>query len=244
MKKAVNESAMNILGIVPARAGSKRLPGKNIRPLGGLPLTAWTFEAARQSGALTRICLSTDDEALRELARHHGVDAPFLRPAELASDNAGSIDVVLHAIAHYASRGESFDAVVLLQPTSPFRTADTIRRAVELFRRNECARDVIGVSRTEQPPEWTFRERGGLLEPLVSWEAFTQRSQDLQPSWRVNGCVYVNAVERLLRLRRFIHDRCAPLPIDNAHEALDIDTQADWDQAEALLETLPRRPAA
>lgn len=231
---------MNILGIVPARAGSKRLPGKNMRLLGGRPLTAWTFEAARQSGALTRICLSTDDEPLRELARRHGVDAPFLRPTELASDSAGSIDVVLHALAHYAAGGERFDAVVLLQPTSPFRTADTIRRAVELFRGTAGERDYIGVSRAEPPPEWTLRERDGWLEPVVSWDAFTQRSQDLQPSWRVNGCLYVNAVERLQRLRRFIHDRCAPLPIDSAHEALDIDTQADWDQAEALLDTLPR----
>lgn len=226
---------MKVLGIVPARAGSKRLPGKNTRLLGGRPLTAWTFEAARHSGALSRICLSTDDESLRELARGHGVDAPFLRPAELASDSASSIDVVLHALAHYESRGELFDAVLLLQPTSPFRTAATIRRAVELFRDTQGERDFIGVSPADPPPEWTFKERDGWLEPVVSWEAFTQRSQDLSPSWRVNGCLYLNAVPRLRQLRRFIHERCAPLHISEAHEALDIDTQADWNQAEAIL---------
>lgn len=229
---------MKLLGIVPARAGSKRLPGKNSRLLGDRPLVAWTFEAARQSGVLTRICLSTDDEPLRALAREHGVDAPFLRPAELASDSASSIDVVLHALAHYASHSQHFDAVVLLQPTSPFRTADTIRRAVAQFQSTGGDRDGIGVSRADPPPEWTFKESGGWLQPLVSWDAFTQRSQDLTPSWRINGCIYVHAVERLQRLRRFVHERCAPVFIHHEHEALDIDTQADWDQAEALLPTL------
>jgi N-acylneuraminate cytidylyltransferase/CMP-N,N'-diacetyllegionaminic acid synthase len=230
---------LRVLGIIPARAGSKRLPGKNTRLLGGRPLAAWTFQAASASTSLTKVCLSTDDRSLCDIARAYGIDAPFLRPAELASDTATSVSVMLHAIEHYERHEEFFDAVVLLQPTSPFREASTIDRAVDVFKSTYGTRDYIGVSRATPPPEWCFKVRDGLLEPIVSWDAFKVRSQDLSPSWRVNGAIYIHCVQRLKQLGTLIHEYCAPLPFDNEHEVLDIDTQEDWDQAIAVLASHP-----
>ena len=124
-------------GLVPARGGSKGIPRKNIRPLGGKPLLAWTAECALAAQSLSRVVLSTDDDEIASVGREHGLEVPFLRPAELGGDAVGSLAVVLHAIE---AIGEEFDAVCLLQPTDPFRGPELVDRCVDaLFEREASA---------------------------------------------------------------------------------------------------------
>ena len=124
---------MKSLYLIPARGGSKGIPHKNIKQLGGIPLICHTINAARAVAADSDICLSTDDPKIAETAREVGLDVPFMRPAELAGDHSGSYEVMLHALDFYKARGVDYDVLVLLQPTSPLRTADDIRRAMALY---------------------------------------------------------------------------------------------------------------
>ena len=125
---------MRILGLIPARGGSKGIPHKNSKLLGGKPLIAYSIEAALASAQLTSVLVSTDDEGIAEVSRQFGAQVPFLRPAALAQDHSPTIDTVVHALQYYRATGEDYDAVCLLQPTSPFRTAQDIQLAVSAFR--------------------------------------------------------------------------------------------------------------
>ena len=124
---------MKTLYLIPARGGSKGIPHKNIRPLCGLPLIGYSINVAREFADDCDICLSTDDPEIAETARKMGLDVPFMRPDSLATDKSGSYEVMLHALDFYHNRGVDYDRLVLLQPTSPMRTADDVRRALELY---------------------------------------------------------------------------------------------------------------
>ncbi|WP_374241120.1 cytidylyltransferase domain-containing protein [Zoogloea sp.] len=226
---------MKILTLIPARGGSKRLPGKNIKELGGLPLIAWTLHAARDSSVCAAIVVSTDDEAIAAVAREHGADVPGLRPAALATDTAGSVDVALHALDLYEAGHGPVDGLLLLQPTSPFRTADTIRRGVALFAENHGRQPVVGVSAAPSHPAWCFRTTSDGMEPFLGWDAIGRRSQDLEPAWALNGAFYLIAPARLRQERRFLTPDTRPLMMDDPREAIDIDSPEDWALAEASL---------
>lgn len=227
---------MKILALIPARGGSKRLPGKNIRLLGGRPLIGWTIGAARDSGVCSAIIVSTDDEEIAQVAREQGAEVPGLRPAELASDTAGSVDVALHALDCYEATHGPVDGLLLLQPTSPFRTADMIRRGVALFAENHGRQPLVGVSPAQNHPAWCFRITSGGMEPFLGWEAIASRSQDLEPAWTLNGAFYLIAPARLRQERSFLTPDTLPLVIDDPRAALDIDTRQDWAMAERYLE--------
>ncbi|MBI2055590.1 MAG: acylneuraminate cytidylyltransferase family protein, partial [Candidatus Sungbacteria bacterium] len=128
---------MKILGIIPARGGSKSIPRKNIKELGGKPLIAWTIEAAKKSGVFDRIILTTDDSEIAEVGREWGVEVPFMRPNELAEDHTPTLPVIQHTLA-WLEDNESYepDAVMILQPTTPFRQPHHIQEAVQLFRQS------------------------------------------------------------------------------------------------------------
>lgn len=226
---------MRLLALIPARGGSKRVPGKNIKNLGGLPLIAWTLRAAHDSGVCGAVVVSTDDEAIAAVAREHGADVPGLRPAELASDTAGSVDVALHALDRYEAAHGPVDGLLLLQPTSPFRTADTIRRGAALFAKTHGRRSVVSVSPAPSHPAWCFRTTPDGMEPFLGWEAINHRSQDLEPAWALNGALYLISPARLREVRRFLTPDTLPLVMDDPREAIDIDTPEDWARAEARL---------
>lgn len=227
---------MKILALIPARGGSKRIPGKNIKLLGSLPLMAWTIRAAHDSGVCTAVVVSTDDEAIATVAREHGADIPGLRPAALATDTAGSVDVALHALDCYEAAHGPVDGLLLLQPTSPFRTADTIRRGVALFTANHGRQPLVGVSPAQSHPAWCFRITSDGMEPFLGWAAIGSRSQDLEPAWTLNGAFYLIAPARLRQERRFLTSDTMPLVMDDPRAALDIDTPEDWAKAERYLE--------
>jgi CMP-N-acetylneuraminic acid synthetase len=175
---------MNIWAVIPARSGSRGLPGKNLKKLHERPLLAWSIFAALDCGCFRRVLVSTESPQIAATAREWGAEVPFLRPAHLAGDRTPSVDVVLDLLERFPA-GELPDAVALLQPTSPLRTAKHLREAVELFSRGE-APALVSVARAAQSPWWMQVERHGRLEPLLSGgEDCPNRSdpqQDSRPS--------------------------------------------------------------
>lgn len=229
---------MNVLALVPARGQSKRLPGKNIRPLAGRPLIAWTIAAARAVRGISEIVVSTDDPQTAAIAREAGASVPWLRPADLATDTASSVDVALHALDWYEQARGAAGALLLLQPTSPFRSAATIEQALARFAAGG-GRAVVGVSPSKAHPAWTFRIDGDTLVPIAGQPATDTRSQDLDPCYVVNGCVYVVSPADLRASRSFFPARAMPFIIDSPRETLDIDTAWDWRLAECLAADAP-----
>lgn len=224
---------MKILAIIPARGGSKRLPGKNVRPLDGLPLIAWTLRAARQSGVFHDILVSTDTEDIAETARAHGGRVPWLRPPELAQDASSAVDVLLHAVqAWEAGAGERADAVCLLQPTSPFRKPASLRLAAQQFAA-AGGQSVIGVSPAASHPYWCMRlSADGHLQPFEAEDGLTRRSQELPPVYEINGLLYLVNRDFLLAEHSLYTKPMLPAIITDPVESLDIDTPFDWAVAE------------
>lgn len=228
---------MKLLGLIPARGGSKRLPGKNIRMLGGRPLIAWALDGAHKSGVLADIIVSTDDKKIADIAKKCGGWVPWLRPSTLASDTSSSVDVALHALDWYEDQYGAVDGLMLLQPTSPFRRAETIREALRLFE-NCNGQSVVSLSPVSEHPAWTFRIRDGVLEPFHNWEGMSKRSQDLDPAYTLNGAIYLVAPEKLRQTLSLYTENTVPLVMKDPIEALDIDTVWDWELAEAFLSSL------
>lgn len=227
-------AAPGLLILVPARSGSKGLPGKNVRPLGGLPLLAWTARAIAASGVAARAVLSTDDPAIAEVGRAHGLEVPFLRPPALATDTAGSFEVVDHAVEWLAREdGYRPGAVMLLQPTCPFRRAERIGQALALLARPDTE-GVVGVRRIDRSLSVMYRERAdGALEPLAGWDERIRR-QDVRPLLTPSGTLYLITAAALVAHRRLFPPRLRALPTDEV-ENIDIDTPADWELAEAVV---------
>jgi CMP-N-acetylneuraminic acid synthetase len=226
---------MNVLGIVPARGGSKGVPGKNLRPLAGQSLLAYTADAARRSGVIDRIVLSTDSEEIAAEGRRVGLDVPFLRPAALAADDTPMLPVLQHTIEALGASGWAPDLVALLQPTSPLRRPEHIRDAVNLLRESK-ADSVVTVVEVPRhlSPDYVMRIDQGKLRPFLPRGAYITRRQDARPSYSREGTVYAIWPATVERFENIYGEDCRPLLIDQS-ESLSIDTAADWDTAERLL---------
>ncbi|OFZ53984.1 MAG: CMP-N-acetylneuraminic acid synthetase [Bdellovibrionales bacterium RIFOXYC1_FULL_54_43] len=224
------------LFIIPARGGSKGLPGKNIRALGGKPMIVHTIHAAQ--GVATSddvICVSTDAWDIAQAATAAGAPPPFTRPAELATDTADSRDVLLHAIDYYENLGERFDRVVLLQPTSPFRNAQHIREAIDLYDRTPQVEMVVSVKETSANPYFVLAEEDAEGWLQKSKTGSFSRRQDCPRVWEYNGAVYILSPESL-RKCPMNHLRHVKKYIMNELDSVDIDTPLDWAWAEFILE--------
>jgi CMP-N,N'-diacetyllegionaminic acid synthase len=229
---------MKILALIPARGGSKRVPGKNIRPLGGLPLIVWSINAAKGIAEICDILVSTDDAAIAEVAQAAGALVPWLRPANLSTDTATSADVALHALNWYEAERGAVDGLLLLQPTSPFRGRKTLARGIGLFRQHG-GRPVMGVSPATSHPLLCFEIEGAAMRPFVGGEPM--RSQDMPPAYAINGAFYLIAPGDLRQRRSFFGETMVPLVIDDPEESIDIDTEWDWKLAEAIC-SLNKKP--
>ncbi|MGH8249557.1 MAG: cytidylyltransferase domain-containing protein [Steroidobacteraceae bacterium] len=228
----INERS--VLGVITARGGSKGLPGKNIRPLGGKPLLAWTVEAARASRYMDRVITTTDDDSIAEIARSYGSDVPFRRHASLASDHTTSVEVVLDAL----ERCPGYDYVVLLQPTSPLRTERDIDGALELCDQ-AAAPACVSVCRAAQSPYWMFTVGSDKsIKPLFP-DRLPARRQDLPAVYSLNGAVYVAVTERLRAERTFITSRTVAYEMP-ADRSVDIDAESDLQRAESCLKARQR----
>jgi N-acylneuraminate cytidylyltransferase len=226
---------MRILALITARGGSKRLPGKNIRVLGGKPLIVWSIDVAKGIPEICDILVSTDDSAIAAVCTEAGALVPWLRPTYLATDTASSVDVALHALDWYETEKSAVDGLLLLQPTSPFRTKETVRKGVELYSKNG-QQPVVGVSPTHAHPMWTLKMEGEYLVPFMHEHGFGTRSQDLPLAYVVNGGFYLISPAVLRVDRSFVGIKTIPLLIESPQEALDIDTEWDFKMAESILE--------
>lgn len=224
-----------VLGIVPARGGSKGVPDKNIRPLLGRPLLAYTAAAARASGVVDRLIASTDSAAIAEVARDAGVEVPFLRPASLAQDDTPMLPVIEHAVRTLASDGWTADVIVLLQPTSPLRRPAHIRDAVTLLETSgaDSVVTVVEVPR-HLSPDYVMRIEEGRLRPFLDGGLRITRRQDARPAYARDGTVYTCRRGTLDRFGTLYGEDCRPLLID-ADDSLSIDSLADWLDAERRL---------
>jgi len=221
------------LGLIPAKGGSTRLAKKNVRALGGKPLIAWAAEAARASGVIDRLVLSTEDADIAEKARGLGIEVPFMRPPELARDPAGVVEVALHALDTLEKGGARYDTIIILLPTCPFRSAADVRAAYELF----VERDrpfLMSVSEYSHTPFAAYRmAEGGGLQPVFP-EYLELRSQQMPRAYRPNGAVHVLDVARFRAAGTYVAEPLVGYVMPR-ERSIDIDTDADLREADFLL---------
>lgn len=196
-------------------------------------MIAWSINVAKGVPEICDILVSTDDPTIAEVARNLGALVPWLRPEELATDTASSVDVALHALDWYECVKGAVDGLLLLQPTSPFRRRETIDRGIHLFRQHNH-RSVIGVAPANPHPMWCFKIEGTAMTPFVE-SGLQLRSQDLPPAYAINGTFYLVTPNELRRHRSFYTTTTIPLIIDRLEESIDIDTEWDWKIAETFL---------
>ena len=225
-----------VLGIIPARGGSKGLPGKNLMPLAGQSLVARAGAAARDSGVVDRVILTTDSSAIADEGRRAGIDVPFMRPAALAADDTPMLPVLRHAVETLEAAGWTAEIIVLLQPTSPLRKPAHLRDAV--MRLRESGADSV-VSVVEVPrhlsPDYVMRVVGDELKPFLPEGERMTRRQDARAAYVRDGTVYAFWRDTLMRHDSIYGSRCLPLIIP-AEESVTIDVPGDWAAAERLLQ--------
>ncbi|MEX2350200.1 MAG: acylneuraminate cytidylyltransferase family protein [Flavobacteriaceae bacterium] len=227
---------MKIIAIIPARGGSKGIPGKNIKMLGGKPLLMYTLEAARESKLVSRVILSSDDVDIINLAKSVGLDVPFVRPAHLATDSSGSLEVVQHALSFLEEQGDSFDAVCLLQPTTPFREPGSIDAAIRKFL--EGGYDSL-LSVREVPPEfnphWVFEaDEDGCLHIATGEHKIVKRRQELPKAYFRDGSIYITKAAVILKQDSLYGEKVGYV-VSQSKTFVNLDTPEDWERAEGVL---------
>lgn len=224
---------MGVLAIIPARSGSKGLKDKNIKPLAGKPLMAYSIEAALKSGVFDEVMVSTDSEEYAEVARQYGANVPFLRSSLNARDVSSSWDMVTEVLEAYEKIGRQFDMFCLLQPTSPLRESEDIINAYQKYH-DKNAIAVISVCECEHSPKWSnVLDESLSLDGFVMPEAATGRQQ-FQPYYRLNGAIYIVNVEAFKR-NRFLYREGAYAYVMEKEKSIDIDTEYDFIIAEAFM---------
>lgn len=224
---------MKTLCVIPARGGSKGIPKKNIKPLGGKPLIYYAIDGARSIAKDTDICVSTDDPEIIRIVEEYGLDVPFVRPDYLASDTMGTYEVLLHALNFYENLGKKYDAIVLLQPTSPFRRPEDIKGAIDSF--NTDIDMVVSVKEATSNPYYnSFEEdKDGYLK-ISKGDGRYCRRQDVPKAWEYNGAVYVINTDSLKAENMSDFKRVVKYEMDTLH-SVDLDTMFDWKVAELLI---------
>lgn len=229
---------MDILYIIPARAGSKGIPGKNTKILGNKPLISYTIECALQIAEPACICISTDDEKVMRIAEMFGIKILFKRPSNLCTDTASQYDVIKHAIEYYKHNNRHFDTIVLLQPTSPFRKPEHIKDAIKLF--NNEIDMVVSVCSTKANPYFVLFEENDKGYLIKSKKGNFNRRQDCPQVWQYNGAIYVincnsmNLYENLgqfNKIKKYIMDE---------ESSIDIDSELDFEFAEFKLKFIKK----
>ena len=224
---------MKPLIVIPARGGSKGVPRKNIKVLGDKPLIQYTIDAAKGVFDDEFICVSTDDFEIKSVVEQLGLKVPFLRPNELASDTAGTYEVLLHAISYYESKGYFPDTLILLQPTSPFRTSAHIKEALKLY--HESIDMVVSVKETKANPYYILFEEDSNGYLKKTKEANFTRRQDCPKVWEYNGAIYIINVKALKEKTISQFTKVCKFEMDET-SSHDIDTLLDWKIAEIILQ--------
>ena len=218
-----------VLGLIPARGGSKGITRKNVRRLGDKPLIAWTIDEAKKSIYLDSLVVSTEDREIANISIDYGAEVPFMRPNELATDSAQTIDVVLHAV----DRLPYFDLIVVLQPTSPLRIVDDIDGAVEEFDNRNI--NVVSVTEAAKPPSWMYTlDANRYLKNIVESSFGVSNRQEIPVTYVLNGAIYIMSSVTLREKRGFIIDPTLGYLMPS-NRSIDLDTELDWLFAESLI---------
>lgn len=234
-------NSKKILALIPARGGSKGIKGKNIYPLAGKPLIAYTIEAALKSIYIDSTVITTDSQEIAETAKKFGAEVPFLRPPELADDRAKTLDAVLHALAELNTLNRNYDALVLLQPTSPLRTSEDIDKAIEIFFASG-EKGLASISPVEDSPLLirSLSSDGKIVQLLSGNSTF--RRQDMPEYYRVNGSIYINKISEINTNTSF-NDNIIPFIMDKKH-SVDIDEMKDLILAEYYISLMKQNKEA
>ena len=222
------------IAVIPARSGSKGLPGKNIKELCGKPLIVYTIETALKSKVFDKVIVSTDSMEIAEIAKKAGAEIPFLRPKELATDTADSMDVLIDAIKFLEEKGEKFDYIMKLQPTSPLRTEEDIRKSVKLlFEKN--ADSIISISECQHHPLWCNTiDKDLKMYNFIKEEIKNKNRQELPKYYEINGLIFLSNIEKLLKLKEW-YGKNSYAYISNNKNAIDIDNIIDFNFVENLM---------
>ena len=224
---------MKYLVIIPARGGSKGIPHKNIKPLNGKPLIHYTIDVARQIVSDEDICVSTDDQEIIMDVEGYGLEVPFVRPAELATDQAGTYEVLLHALDFFEKQGKNYDVVLLLQNTSPFRTAEQVKEALALYTPDIDM--VVSVKECSANPYYcAFEENEEGYLRICKGEGNITRRQDAPKVYEYNGAIYVINAKQLKKMPLGQFTRRVKYVMDDLH-SVDLDNMIDWKFAEFII---------
>lgn len=224
---------MKILVIIPARGGSKGIPHKNIKPLNGKPLIHYTIDEAREIVGDDDICVSTDDPEIIKCVEDYGLKVPFVRPDELATDTAGTYEVLLHALNSYEKQGRHYDVVLLLQNTSPFRKAEQIKEALALY--NDNVDMVVSVKECAANPYYcVFEEDNNGYLHVCKGDGNIFRRQDAPKVYEYNGAIYVMNAEKLKTTHMHKIQKRVKYVMDDL-SSFDLDTMWDWQMAESII---------
>lgn len=223
-----------VLAIIPARGGSKGLPGKNIRPLLGKPLIGWSIEHAQQSKYVDEIFISTDSQEIADIAEAFGVKVPELRPAKLAIDTAPSSEFITYTIEKYAKENNSFDYFILLEPTSPLRDVEDVDKSIEMLIDDPENDSIVGVCKAEDIHP-AFMVKVGKDKRLVPYEdkMKTLRRQDLPDVFYFEGSVYASKCDKFLEKKTFYHDKTLPFVVPK-WKSFEVDDIIDFTIIEAV----------
>ncbi|WP_417558931.1 cytidylyltransferase domain-containing protein [Mesoflavibacter zeaxanthinifaciens] len=230
---------MKILGLIPARGGSKGIPNKNRKVLNGKPLLQYTIEAALGSKLLNKVVFSSEDETLIKLAKSLGAEVPFVRPSNLSNDNSGTLEVVQHAIKKLKENGNDFDAVCLLQVTNPFRTSELIDKAIKKFEISgtDTLLSVLKVPH-EYNPHWTFKvSESGYLKLATGENRIIKRRQDLPDAYHRDGAIYLVKTDIVLN-QNTLYGKTISYIESNSKLHINIDTAKDWEKAVEMAKKL------
>jgi len=229
---------MRILGLIPARGGSKGIPDKNRKELGGKPLLQHTIDAALGATLLDAVVFSSEDATLRHLAENMGAIVAFNRPDALATDAAGSLEVVQHALEALEKKGQKFDAVCLLQVTTPFRSSEDIDAAILKFKSKQSD-SLISVQKVphQYNPHWVFEVRNDTLKIATGDTEIIKRRQELPDAFIRDGAIYITKTDVLMNQKSFFGNSISYIE-SNPNTFVNIDTQEDWEKAEAIYKKL------
>ena len=224
-----------VLALITAREGSKGLPGKNIMMVNGKPLIVWSITIAKKSKYIDRLIISTDSKKIANIAKEWGCDVPFIRPDELATDKATSMDVIIHAINFLNDTDDKYDYLILLEPTSPLRDVEDIDIALEKLYNNKTAVSIASVGKHESThPRFTSKiDKNGFLTPLFP-EIIDSRRQDLDEEYFLDGTIYISDINELKKRKTFYHEKTIPHVVDR-YKVFEVDELMDIYIIEAMM---------
>jgi len=224
-----------VLAIIPARGGSKGLKDKNIRPLLNKPLIAWSIEQAKESAYLDEVFVSTDSLQIAEVATKYGIKVPSLRPDELSSDTASSMDVILYTIDILEEIGKKFDIVIMIEPTSPLRETKDIDRSIEMLVDSNEAESIVGICEAEGAhPDFLVKLHNSFLTPYINKDFTVKRRQDITPMYFFEGTVYTSFVDSIKKRKNFYHEKTQGYVVPK-WKCFEVDDITDFVIIEAIL---------